>query len=356
MMRAVTPSEALDAIGTSSGGTVDDPQTCIKQALRRAVYWLAPASSTDIVRFVAKPLEPLGIDRPAIEAMLDDLLVYGDVLEMHKLTTDPWHAPDVVLRPAPPTFVQRSDGSIILLGIAGDQPTPLTPDLAAKVDERGPVRRLVVPGELAIASHLRLLGIVQISEATWLRTPAKETAATHLDRSTQRLAQVPFEAAAIPNLEILDPSRPVRYYPGRWRTPDDGTCGAFLARRPRRYGSNLWSIAEFSNGESHRLLDLRDDSDRQRSCDIGWRFQAARDAVDGHPQELRVCRGGDFAEFDFFSPLPAFAERRLALVGHKSNKQGCLFSYIIPLQNAAAETQALCDMLWMRALDCESKP
>jgi len=355
MMRALTADEAVAAVATTLGASADT-QACIKAALRRAIFWLAPASSADITRFVAGPLEPLGIERAAVEAALEELLAYGDALEMHKLATDPWDAPDLVIRPAPPSFVQRGDGSVMLLGIAGDQPTSLTPDLAAKVDEQGPVRRLNAPEDPALASHLRLLGLFQISEATWLRTPLQETAAEHIDRWNQRLAQLPWEAAAIPDLEILDPARPVRFYSGRWRAPDARTDGIFLARRPRLYGADLWSIAEFSRGQCHRLLDFRDDSDRQRSCDLGWRFQAAKDALDGHPQEVRVRRSGDGAALDFFSPLPSFAERRLALVGKKSREVGCLFSYAVPDQAVATELLALRDLLWMRDFDHENQP
>lgn len=356
MMRALARHEAVAATAVSLGSASSDPQACIKPALRRAVYWLAPTSRADIVRFVTTPLEPLGIERAAIEAALEEMLTYGDALEMDKLATDPWDAPDVVIRPAPPSFVQRADGSIMLLGVAGDQPTPLTPDLAVRVDEQGPVRRLVAPEDPALTSHLRLLGLVQISETTWLRAPPQETAAAHIERWTQRLAQVPREAATISDLEILDPARPVRFYSGRWRPPDARTGGIFLARRARRYGADLWSVAEFSQGQCRRLLDLRDDSDRQRSCDLGWRFQAARDALDGHPQEVRVGRSDDGAALDFFSPLPSFAERRLALVAKKNRKPGCLFSYAVPDQSVAAELQGLRDLLWMRVFDHESQP
>ena len=355
MMRAIARHEAVAATAVSLGSAGSDPKACIKPALRRAVYWLAAASRADIVRFAATPLEPLGIERAAIEAAFEEMLAYGDALEMHKLATDPWDAPPVVIRPAPPSFVQRSDSSIVLLGISGDQPTPLTPELAARVDERGPVRRLVAPEDAALSTHLRLLGLTQISEATWLRTPAQETAAAHASRWTARLGQLPRETAAIPDLEILDPARPVRYYSGRWRAPDARTTGIFLARRPRRFGADLWSIAEFSQGQCHRLLDLSDDSDRQRSCDLGWRYQAAKDALDGHPQVVRVRRSADGGALDFFSPLPSFAERRLALVGGKMCEGGCLFSYALPLQSLGTEIQALRDLLWMSDLEHEGQ-
>jgi hypothetical protein len=356
MMRALTAAEVRTATATSLGLAEDDLPATVKPALRRALFWLAPASPADIVRCVADPRASCGLHREAVETALEDMLAYGDALEMHKLGTDPWDAPSVVLRPAPPSFVVRGDGSIILLGVAGDQPTPLTPELASGVDEYGPVRRLAQHDDPALPAHLRLLGLTQLSESAWLRTPARAAAGAHVRYWADRLAQLPHEAAAIPDLQILDPAKSVRFYRGRWRMADARSSGIFLARRPRRFGADLWSIAEFVDGECHRLLDLRDDSDRQRPCDLGWRFQAALDAVACHPQQVGMRCDGPHARLDFFSPLPSFAERRLALVGDKQAGAGCLYSYALSSAAVDGEIRALRDQLWMDSFQVEDQP
>ncbi|WP_277313404.1 hypothetical protein [Sphingomonas sp. AOB5] len=349
-MRALTAEQATGATALALGLTQQDGDM-LKAALRRALFWLAPASAADIIRFVLAPLEALGVERDAVETALEEMLAYGDALEMHKLGSDPWDAPRVVLRPAPPTFVQRADGSIILLGVAGDQPTALTPELAARVAEHGPVRRLPVQGDPSLPAHLRLLGLAQLSEAAWLRTPGAIAAGEFVRQWAERLSALPREAAAIPDLQILDPARPVRFYNGRWRPADAKSTGIFLARRPHRFGADLWSIAEFRNGSCHRLLDLGDDSDRQRPCDLAWRIQAAFDALAGHPQQVDLRHAGDVGRLDFFSPLPSFAERRLALVGDKQLGPGRLFSYALPFVAAEQEIRALRDLLWMELFD-----
>ena len=102
-MRALTNTEAVAITATSLGQPAEsDPSTLLKPALRRALFALAPASRADVVRYVAEPLIPLGLDRAAVETALDELVVYGDALEMHKGPDDPWDAPATVLRPAPP--------------------------------------------------------------------------------------------------------------------------------------------------------------------------------------------------------------------------------------------------------------
>ena len=53
-------------------------------------------------------------------------------------------------------------------------------------------------------------------------------------------------------------------------------------------------------------------------------------------------------ELAFFSPLPAFAERRLAVKGDKSSRAGCLFAYTVPAAAAAGELAALSEKLWLK--------
>lgn len=349
MMRALGHDEVLDLVGETLGLSNASATDLIKPALRRGLFLLAPCSRADLIQFVGVPLVHLGITRDDVEAKLDDLVVYGDALEMRKLSSDPWDAPPAVLRPAPPSFVKRADGALIILGVAGDHPSALTPELQERVVETGPVRLLRAGDDDALPAHLKLLGLVPLSEQAWLRTPKVETAVAHRQSWIAQLEQVTETAGRIDDLEILDPERSIRFYTGRWRQPIPSTTGIFVARRPQQYGARLWSIAQFASGACHRLLDVYEDEERQRPCDIAWRLQAAIDSVAGHPQEVRVKSKAGMEKLDFFSPLPAFAERRLALVGTKQQPgTGCLFSFAVDPVHIDAELTALTTHLWMR--------
>lgn len=348
-MRALTAAEAIVITGESLGmSALQEPFALIKPALRRALFALAPASRADIVRYVAEPLSPFGIDRATVESALDELVVYGDALEMRKGPDDPWDAPTAVLRPAPPSFVEREDGTLIILGVAGDQPTALPPDLDQRVTTHGPARILHTRKPEHLTDHLHALGFAQLSEQAWLRLPAIETASAHRSHWSEMLAKVAASQGAVDDLEILDWGTPVRYYRGRWRTPAASTSGMFVARRPQFYGARLWSFAAIEKGVCCQILDFYEDQDRQRPCDIAWRLQAALDADLGHPQPVRVRHADGTCLLDFFGPLPAFAERRLLLAGTKQAGAGCLFSFAIAPSQAAAEVAALQRYLWMR--------
>jgi len=348
MMRALGHDEVLDLVGETLGLSDASATDLIKPALRRGLFLLAPSSRADLIQFVAAPLVPLGITRHDIEAKLDELVTYGDALEMRKLASDPWDAPPAVLRPAPPSFVKRGDGALIILGVAGDHLSALTPELQARVVETGPVRLLRASDDDALPAHLKLLGLMQLSEQAWLRTPKVETAVAHRQSWIAQLERVAETAGRIDDLEILDPERSIRFYAGRWHQQIASTTGIFVARRPQLYGARLWSIAQFTNGACHRLLDVYEDEERQRPCDIAWRLQAAIDAAAGHPQEVRVEGRPGIERLDFFSPLPAFAERRLALIGTKQAGTGCLFSFDIDPVHVEAELTELKTSLWMR--------
>lgn len=348
-MRALTPAEAIAITGESLGmSAVQEPLALIKPALRRALFALAPTSRADIVRYVAEPLCPLGIDRDTVESALDELVVYGDALEMRKGPADPWDAPDAVLRPAPPSFVEREDGTLIILGVAGDQPTALPPDLDQRVTTHGPARILHASKAEHLTDHLHALGFAQLSEQAWLRFPAIDTASAHRGYWIEKLAKVAASQGAVDDLEILDWGKPVRYYRGRWRAPTASTSGIFVARRPQLYGARLWSFAAIEKGVCRQILDFYEDQDRQRPCDLAWRLQAAIDADLGHPQPVRVRQVDETCLLDFFGPLPAFVERRLLLAGTKQAGAGCLFSFAIDPTQAAAEITALQRSLWMR--------
>ena len=97
------------------------------------------------------------------------------------------------------------------------------------------------------------------------------------------------------------------------------------------------------------MQDLIASDDRQRPCDLAWRIQAAFDAAAGAPQRLRTVAAGASVDLELFSPIPAFAERRLAVKGDKVARPRCLFAYTLPASQVALELAELADKLWLAA-------
>ena len=345
-MRSISASDLLtslaEGLGTAKPNSVDH---LLKPALRRAAHILAPVSRGDLVRFVAEPLAIFGAQQDVVETALDETIVYGDILAMRRQHLDSWGTPAEVLRPAPPTFVRRSNGEFIIVGVAGDHLSALSQELDALLVNDGMVRRLP-PQDEDLSAHLRLLGFAQLSEQAWLRTPPVESAAAHLAGWQAKLDASPPIDHAVDGLDLLDGARDPRYYRGRWTAPANQS-GIYVARRPQRYGAPLWSLVRLEQGRMRRLIDLYADDDRQRPCDLAWRIQAALDAERGVPQCMRLRRTAAATSIDFFSPLPAFAERRLALVTAKAAGVRCLYSYTLPNVRLAEEVGALRALLWM---------
>lgn len=346
MIRPLSSSELLSYAGQGLGVAVATAASQLfKPALRRAAHILAPVARSDLVQFVAEPLQVLGDQREAVDGALEEMIIYGDILAMRRQPLDDWGTPTEVLRPAPPTFVRRSNGEFIILGVAGDHATALSAELETLVVDDGMVRRLSVGGG-DLSAHLRLLGLAQLSEQAWLRTPQAESATAHCTHWRTKLDAAPLLDHAVGDLEILDGARDPRFYRGRW-TAAAGLNGMFVARRPQLYGAPLWSLAHLEEGLARRLIDLYAHDDRQRPCDLAWRLQAALDAERTAPQRVRIRRTGAAASLDLFSPLPAFAERRLALVATKAVGVQCLYSFTLPTTRLADEIGALRSLLWM---------
>lgn len=349
-MRVIQSAEIATITAASLGARGGEVRNLLKPALRRASYLLAPCSASDLVRFVAEPLSPLGELREETEAVLQDLIAYGDIFEMRRIEGDPWDTPNLVLRPAPPAFVMRSKTEAFILGVSGDYPSPLPTEMSASLDDAGPVRILDCPDDEDLAGHLRELGLVQLSEQAWLRLPPVTSAADHVADWRRRLNASPANTSAIPDLEVIDTTRPSSFYSGRWRVPRQADAGLFVARRPQVFGGRLWCVVELAAGQPTRLLDLHPDGGFLRPCDQAWRLQAALDAVQDTPQQITITEDGVATHLAFGGPLPSFAERKLALVAPKSRAPQCLFRFSSSTASLQAEIAFLQSILWMQPI------
>jgi hypothetical protein len=282
------------------------------------------------------------------ENALEDLIVYGDVLELNRLSTDGWSAPELALRPAPQSFVKRSNGDFVILGIAGDAASPLTGDLEERLWDDGLIRRLRAGSEEDLASRLRQHGLVAISENAWLRYPRVEAPETHIQHWRAALSGSGISSPEVDGLTILESVQKEAFYPKRWVPPSSRHSGMFVGRRAKKYGAALWCLVELSAGAVSKLFDLFEDSYRQRPCDLAWRIQMAIDALASSPQKVRVGKDQEGAWIEVFAPLPAYAERRLSLVGNRSREKGALFRYRMPESVLAVEVETLKSVLWLQ--------
>ena len=356
MMMLLVPEEAIASVARSLGMRSDRVPTrvgnaLVAQALRRAAFILAPCFAHELVRAVSGSLAALAPDdgefADRVEAALEGLIAYGDILEMRADAENPWaDGGSYTLRAAPPSFVARRDGSIAILGVAGDQISALTDDLETRIVYRGLLRILPsLPGE-DLAAHLKELGLLPLAERTWLRLPSNELASSCVERIRAVVASEP-NAASTDGFRLLDTARPVTFYRDRWVEPRSQHTGLYVARRPQLYGSSRWCVAEVELGRVKRFKDLRDPGDRIRPSDLAWRIQAAFDSLAGHPQQYRANATDGLMLLRFYSPLPSWAERRLAVVGIKTKAERCLFSYEIPNEDWPGERSFLSEALWM---------
>jgi hypothetical protein len=232
-----------------------------------------------------------------------------------------------------------------LLGIAPDEVTPLPSLLAARVAYEGVVRLLKSEPAEDLATALRDLGWLELSQTAWLKAPKKESAAHMREAMIAKLLEQPA-SGAIPDALILDPSRDPHYYASRWVSPAHES-GYFVARRPQAHGSPLWGFAALTNGVVTKFLDLPLKGTRWRGCDVAWHLQMAIDDGLGRKQSYRSRSADGGAYLDLFSPLPLWAERRLAVLGHPAPREKCLFTYWIPEREVISEEEFLRERLWL---------
>lgn len=335
-----------------SEGMIED--TLIAGLLRRAAGYLSPCSRAALRSSLVESLQKLTEDAELsdrIDNAIDWLLIGGDLLELNDVTTSDPAAKGTWVYPAPPSFVVRPSGSIFLTGTVPDQETFLPMSLASRVVHDGFVRLIQTqPGE-NIARELSDYGLHQLPEAVWLKAPREEDLGAMMSSYKQMLdGQGP--SGEVPGLSIIDPTMPVRFYKGRWRQPTTSHSGLFVARRPQEFGSSLWGLVLLQDGRAVRFLDLpKKQRSRWRGSDEAWLVQMAMDRQASNPQRFRRTEKDDGVRFDFFSPLPSWAQRRLMLIGRSVKAESCLMSFILPSEESQKEEQFLRKRLWLANID-----
>lgn len=326
-------------------------------ALRRAASYLCPCSAATLVRAVVRPLRGLVPDldkaKELAEATLEAMTSHGDVLELPDVQEGEPSA-RVLLYAAPASFVVRQSGLVVLLGVAADQLSPLPPELEQRIQYRGHVRKLSPSsGNEDLRGELGELGLLELTSDAWLKGPRLEDASqlvTAMDRVLDGVAP----SRDIPGLLLLDPTKPVRYYRGRWTEPKAQT-GRFVARRQQAYGADLWCYVQLTNGRPERMMDLPQRGSRWRGCDEAWHLQMAIDAQRGSPQHFRVTPSGDAAVLELFSPAPAWARRRWDAIGEPVLSTGSLFAYRIPKAEIDEERRFAREALWLEEVTTSSR-
>lgn len=322
-------------------------------ALRRTASFLCPCAATTLVRGVVRPLRGLVDDLDAVKGLVEDtleaMIAYGDIHEHRELREEPAHASGALLYAAPASFVARQSGATILLGVAADQLVALPDDLARRVEYVGHVRRLSpLPGE-KLLDILVELGLVELTYEHWLKAPAVETAAQHLSRFESML-EAAQPSRDVPGLLLLDPERPVHYYPRRWVKPRSQS-GRFVARRDQAYGAPLWCYVQMRDGNPERLIDFPNIGSQWRGCDEAWHLQMAIDAQRGEPQRFKDSPGPEGSRvLEFLSPVPMWARRRWDAVGESIPRSGCLFAYRLPESELQEELRFVHKELWLDEL------
>lgn len=353
MITRVTKSDVLAECRQTLGltGDAENPldDAMLAALLRRSAGIHCPCSQTTLRASLLESLQHLSesdkISSERIDAIIEGLIMAGDLLELHDVTTVDPEVKGTWVFAAPPGFVVRSRGDVFLLGIVPDQEVFLPQSLASRVVSDGLTRVIAPEFSEDLPGRLREWGLQELSVDTWLRSPRKVLPQEHLRRLTRFLREQP-PSGAVNDLQILDPEQPVTYYRGRWGSPGNRT-GVFVARRPQEYGAPLWCLVELEVGAVVRFLDLPLKKSRCRGCDEAWHLQMAIDRCRQNPQVYRRRPEGDGVRLDFYAPLPEWAQRRLMIFGVSVPRERSLISYWLPAEAAASEERFLQERLWL---------
>ena len=325
-----------------------DSTESIAALVRVAAGFRCPCPERTLVDEVANALDLLcpHLDRDRIASVVRTLVSYGDLMEAEAREGD-HDNPRTQLYARPPTFVERAGGDVLVLGVGELDSLPLPSSLQSRLVRRGHTRR--VAGR-DVVSRLREAGFVLLPSAAWGWSPPTTTPEAHVSHYDSLLNIAP-DARDVPEIRILDSERPVDYYTGRW-TAAGSKSGRYVARRPRLYGNELWCYVLLEHGVARKVIDLVG-TEKEGSCDLAWRLQAAIDAKLGSPQHFAVggMGGSESVVLSVFSPPPVWAQRRWDGLGSPVDIRGTFLSYELPMTDGEDEARFAQETLWLRQVE-----
>jgi hypothetical protein len=218
-------------------GPVDE-EAFLAALVRRAAGMLCPSSERTLCRAVVEGLDRLAEDpaqlETAVETAVEKAMIAGDLLELSQATTGDANAKGTWVFAAPPSFVALPSGSVFIMGIAADEPSPLPSSLSARIVYERHFRLINPDPSEQLPPVLRELGLLELSEQSWLKLPKEETAKNFLDRLERELIGQPL-SGSVPEPQWVDRRRRrlLTCYPRR-RSRRRSGLPSNPALRPRR--------------------------------------------------------------------------------------------------------------------------
>lgn len=341
---------AVTCLGFDSESADLSTPEALVSLIRKTASFLCPCSpetlAKDITRLLA-PLRPNDSLHDTVRETIDCLTAYGDLIEISD-TSGP--TSKAVLYLAAPSFLQASEQLFLLFGAIPDGEDATPPHLRQNVEPVICSRRLRAQDPKEALEALLQAGFISLKLEAWLKCPPVQSACDFVARYGEVLA-TSGPAGNLEDVTLIDPTRPVNYYKGRWTKLKKQT-GRFIARRPQSYGADLWCFIEVEDGLVTRLIDFPQYETHWRAFDEAWHLLQALDAFSGHPQIFRVRNGTQkgTAAIDVFSPIPTWAARRWDAVGVRTVPNSALISYAFPESQIDAESHFATERMWLKRL------
>ena len=323
----------------------------IAGVIRKVAGFICPCTNIALRHAVESLIGPFieNFDKDILSNIVNSLISYGDLLELTSIDSG---IRKKQIYCGPPAFVRLSTESVLLTGIVPDHFTPLPERLESRVICTNHVRRLTNLKESDI-SMLHDIGLMEFPQKYWMRHPELVSPEEYLSGINGLLDKQDL-AEDIENIVFLyggSESKKLKYKK-RWKksTPDNGR---YVARRPRKYGNDMWSYVEVKERQVTKVLNLPVTGKGIRGCDEGWRIQLALDCLNNNANEVTIREAFDSgAIFDFIIPVPMWALRRWDALGEPIPTRDSLFSYRFTLEEDCEREAQFCSKdLWMKVID-----
>lgn len=335
-----------------------DAVALVASVVRRLCGFMCPCPQSALATAAKRSLRALPdisekIDE-VIAAVLEDLLVGGDLIELAQVALTGLEEKPTWLFCAPPSFLKSAE-RLYIFGIAPDDAPFLPARLLDRLRYDGSTRFIDATTNESLDEVFASLGLRRLVETTWLSKTSIEAPGAFIERVVLPRIRQGGLVGAMPGVSVLRHADSIQTrYRDRWALLE-AESGLFIGRMEQPYGAPLWYVMDLHGGQVERALVLPFYDIASRACDQAWRIQLAIDAHSGHPASYSMRNESDGCRIDSSFPLPLSAKRRLLYLGgmtnHQTRHDG---SFWIPFAACETAERFLQTDLWLSKSDLQS--
>jgi len=338
----------LDCDSEISINSKFDSSIIISELIRKIAFYNSPLQKRKIIEMIFSLMQKENMISDSsinsIKEITENMLNSGEIIEIRK--ENEYSLDRLMVYISPKRYIKLENGFILILGYDENINNIKLPIIRNKhlryTDDSFETQEILLTN-----------GFTEIKAQDWLNYKDDSISPlNYMNEINEILNRIEKKTTIIENILVFDHSSLENFYPKRWTENINRLQGRYVARRPLKYGSYIWCLAEIEKGAINKFVDLPIIDRKWSGYDEGRRIILANDYINNRPAKCKISYNiNGNIRIDFYQPIPSWGIRRLEISGEITKSEGALFTYIVTQKQIKDVEFFIKNKLWFKIVN-----